>query len=89
MKAFVFERTGDPNDVLAVRELPEPKPGPGEILVRVRLFRRFILATCTSCAAASVVSRRCQPVPASSVSVSSRRLDQALRVLHLARASFF
>jgi len=37
MKAFVFERTGDPNDVLAVRELPEPKPGPGEILVRVRL----------------------------------------------------
>src|SRR5258708_10100364 len=37
MKAFVFERTGTPNDVLAVRELPEPKPGPGEILVRVRL----------------------------------------------------
>src|SRR5437870_5241244 len=37
MKAFVFDRTGDPNDVLAVRELPEPKPGPGEILVRVRL----------------------------------------------------
>jgi hypothetical protein len=23
MKAFVFERTGDPNDVLAVRELPK------------------------------------------------------------------
>ena len=37
MKAFVFERTGDPSDVLAVRELPKPKPGPGEILVRVRL----------------------------------------------------
>lgn len=37
MKAFVFERTGDPNEVLVVRELPEPKPGPGEILVRVRL----------------------------------------------------
>ena len=37
MKAFVFERTGDPNEVLALRELPEPKPGPGEILVRVRL----------------------------------------------------
>jgi hypothetical protein len=36
-KAFVFERTGDPNDVLAVRELLKPKPGPGEILVRVRL----------------------------------------------------
>src|SRR5262249_25355552 len=37
MKAFVFERTGDPNDVLAVRELSKPKPGPDEILVRVRL----------------------------------------------------
>jgi len=37
MKAFVLERTGDPNDVLAVRELPKPKPGPGETLVRVRL----------------------------------------------------
>jgi NADPH2:quinone reductase len=37
VKAFVFERTGDPNDVLATRELPIPKPGPGEILVRVRL----------------------------------------------------
>jgi len=30
-------RTGDPNDVLAVRELPKPKPGAGELLVRVRL----------------------------------------------------
>ena len=37
MKAFVFEHTGDPNDVLAVRELPEPKLGPGEILARVLL----------------------------------------------------
>ncbi len=37
MRAIVFERTGNPDDVLAVRELPEPKPGPGEILVRVRL----------------------------------------------------
>src|SRR5262249_56876736 len=37
MKAFVFERPGDPNDVLPVRELPKPKPGPDEILVRVRL----------------------------------------------------
>src|SRR5258706_10711516 len=37
MKAFVFERTGNPDDVLAVRELPKPKPGRGEILVRVRL----------------------------------------------------
>src|SRR5262249_35064528 len=30
-------------------------------------FRRFILATCTSCAGASVVSRRYQPVPAQCV----------------------
>src|SRR5229473_2478439 len=37
MRAIVFERTGNPDDVLAVRELPEPKPGRGEILVRVRL----------------------------------------------------
>src|SRR5260370_2334906 len=37
IKAFVFDRTGDPNDVLAVRELAAPKPGRGEILVRVRL----------------------------------------------------
>src|SRR5262249_43499921 len=37
VKAFVFERNGDPHDVLAARELPDPKPGPGEILVRVRL----------------------------------------------------
>jgi NADPH:quinone reductase-like Zn-dependent oxidoreductase len=37
VKALVFERTGDPNDVLAVRELQKPQPGRGEILVRVRL----------------------------------------------------
>src|SRR5258706_14961269 len=37
MKAFVLERTGEPNDVLGIEELPEPKPGRGEILVRVRL----------------------------------------------------
>ena len=36
MKAFVFERNGDPSDVLTVQELPDPHPGPGEILVRVR-----------------------------------------------------
>jgi len=42
MKAFVFERTGDPHDVLAVRELPKPKPGPGEILVRVKISRNVI-----------------------------------------------
>jgi NADPH:quinone reductase-like Zn-dependent oxidoreductase len=36
MKALVFERNGDPSDVLTVQELPDPRPGPGEILVRVR-----------------------------------------------------
>jgi NADPH:quinone reductase-like Zn-dependent oxidoreductase len=86
VKAFVFERTGDPNDVLAVRELPKPKPGPGEILVRallspVRPSDMHIMR------AASVVSRRYKPVPASSASVSSWRLGPALQVPHLARAS--
>jgi NADPH2:quinone reductase len=37
VKALVFERIGDPGSVLAVRELPKPKPGAGEVLVRVRL----------------------------------------------------
>ena len=37
MKALVFDRTGDPNEVLTVRDLPTPNPGPDEILVRVRL----------------------------------------------------
>ena len=88
MKAFVFDRTGDPNDVLPYKNCRNRNP------VQVKFssacdFRRFILATCTSCAAVSVVSRRYQPVPASSASVSSRRLGRALQVPHLARASFF
>jgi NADPH:quinone reductase len=37
MKALIFERNGEPGDVLAIRELPDPVPGPGEVLVRVRL----------------------------------------------------
>ena len=34
MKAVVFEEFGDP-DVLRVAELPDPEPGPGEVLVKV------------------------------------------------------
>src|ERR1700684_258271 len=37
MKAAVFERNGEPSDVLTIRTLPDPTPGPGEVLVRVRL----------------------------------------------------
>ena len=37
MKAFIFERNGEPTDVLGLRDLPEPVPGPGEVLVRIRL----------------------------------------------------
>ena len=35
MKAVVCDRWGDPADVLQVRELPEPAPGPGEVRVRM------------------------------------------------------
>jgi NADPH:quinone reductase-like Zn-dependent oxidoreductase len=35
MKAVVCERWGDPEEVLAVREVPEPVPGPGQVLVRM------------------------------------------------------
>src|ERR1700752_1040620 len=35
MKALVIERPGEP-DVLAWKEIPDPVPGPGEVLVRVR-----------------------------------------------------
>ncbi len=37
MKALVFEHNGEPGDVLAVHDVPEPKPGRGEVLVRVLL----------------------------------------------------
>lgn len=36
MRAAWFERTGPAADVLVVGELPDPQPGPGEVLVRVR-----------------------------------------------------
>src|SRR5262245_36597639 len=35
MKAIVFERFGDPAEVLQVKELPTPEPGPGQVRVRI------------------------------------------------------
>src|SRR6516164_4411169 len=35
MKAVVFERFGDPAEVLQVREVPEAEPGPGQVRVRM------------------------------------------------------
>ena len=35
MKAAVFERFGEPAEVLQVREVPVPEPGPGEVRVRM------------------------------------------------------
>ncbi len=35
MKAAVFDRFGEPSEVLGVREVPLPEPGPGEVRVRM------------------------------------------------------
>ncbi len=35
MKAIVFERFGDPEEVLEVRDVAVPKPGPGQVRVRM------------------------------------------------------
>ena len=35
MKAVVFDRFGDPGEVLHVRDVPTPEPGPGEVRVRM------------------------------------------------------
>lgn len=35
MKAIVFEEFGEPADVLRVRDVPVPEPGPGEVRVRM------------------------------------------------------
>jgi NADPH:quinone reductase-like Zn-dependent oxidoreductase len=37
MKALIFKNTGDPHEVLQLDEIPDPKPGKGEVLVRVLL----------------------------------------------------
>lgn len=37
MKAIVFERFGEPKDVLQVRDVPLPEPAAGEVRVRMRL----------------------------------------------------
>jgi NADPH:quinone reductase-like Zn-dependent oxidoreductase len=37
MKALIMRRHGEPSDVLAIEDLTDPTPGPGEILVRVSL----------------------------------------------------
>jgi NADPH:quinone reductase-like Zn-dependent oxidoreductase len=37
MKAAVFEKFGDPSQVLQVRNVPDPHPGPGEVRVRMIL----------------------------------------------------
>ena len=35
MRAAVFEKFGEPQEVLQVRDVPEPHPGPGEVRVRM------------------------------------------------------
>jgi len=35
MRSIVFEKFGEPADVLALRDLPLPEPGPGEVRVRM------------------------------------------------------
>jgi NADPH:quinone reductase-like Zn-dependent oxidoreductase len=35
MKAIIFDRFGDPAEVLEIREIPVPEPGPGQVRVRM------------------------------------------------------
>src|SRR5262245_16545274 len=35
MKAVVFDRCGDPAEVLELRDVPPPSPGPGQVRVRM------------------------------------------------------
>lgn len=36
MKAAIYETTGPAEEVLRITELPDPAPGPGEVLVQIR-----------------------------------------------------
>jgi hypothetical protein len=86
VKAFIFERNGDPADVLAVRDLPNPTPGPGEVLVLARLFPS-IRRTFTSCVDASAASRPFRQARASNASGSSKGSDRGRLAPPQARAS--
>src|SRR5215469_10818847 len=35
MKSVFFDRCGDPAEVLQVKDVPTPAPGPGQVLVRI------------------------------------------------------
>src|SRR5688572_3135868 len=35
MKAVIFERCGDPTEVLRVQDVPPPRPAPGQVRVRM------------------------------------------------------
>src|SRR6516164_7510583 len=35
MKAIIFDRSGDPEEVLQLRDGPVPEPGPGQVRVRM------------------------------------------------------
>src|SRR3954451_18354861 len=35
MKSIMFDQFGEPADVLSVRDVPMPEPGPGEVRVRM------------------------------------------------------
>ena len=37
MKALLFYKVGEPKDVLILKDIPEPTPGPDEVVVRVLL----------------------------------------------------
>ncbi|MGH3658415.1 MAG: alcohol dehydrogenase catalytic domain-containing protein, partial [Micromonosporaceae bacterium] len=36
MKAWRVHTNGEPRDVMRLEDIPDPEPGPGELLVRVR-----------------------------------------------------